>query len=120
VALDPSLDWAQAALTRVWYRWRRESWGWSPWLDPANGEAAALLNRSTIDHLCTLSMPGLGRRLIPEDHPGKERLLGKIVDLGPEVSRFWIRGDKEEARWRNLGDRIHPRSFWRAAQRGCC
>ena len=24
VALDPSLDWAQAALTRVWYRWRRE------------------------------------------------------------------------------------------------
>ena len=25
VALDPNLDWAQAALTRVWYRWRRES-----------------------------------------------------------------------------------------------
>ena len=24
MALDPSLDWAQAALTRVWYRWRRE------------------------------------------------------------------------------------------------
>jgi len=24
VALDPSLDWAQDALTRVWYRWRRE------------------------------------------------------------------------------------------------
>jgi len=24
VTLDPSLDWAQAALTRVWYRWRRE------------------------------------------------------------------------------------------------
>ena len=23
VALDPSLDWAQAALTRVWYRWRQ-------------------------------------------------------------------------------------------------
>lgn len=23
VALDPGLDWAQAALTRVWYRWRR-------------------------------------------------------------------------------------------------
>ncbi len=25
VALDPDLDWAQAALTRVWYRWRREN-----------------------------------------------------------------------------------------------
>ena len=25
VALDPGLDWAQAALTRAWYRWRRES-----------------------------------------------------------------------------------------------
>jgi hypothetical protein len=25
VALDPDLDWAQAALTRVWFRWRRES-----------------------------------------------------------------------------------------------
>jgi hypothetical protein len=25
VALNPSLDWAQAALTRVWYRWRREN-----------------------------------------------------------------------------------------------
>lgn len=25
VALDPKLDWAQAALTRVWYRWRREN-----------------------------------------------------------------------------------------------
>ena len=25
VALDPSLDWAQAALTRVWYRWRQEN-----------------------------------------------------------------------------------------------
>jgi hypothetical protein len=25
VALDPSLDWAQAALTRVWYHWRREN-----------------------------------------------------------------------------------------------
>jgi hypothetical protein len=25
VALDPNLDWAQAALTRVWYRWRREN-----------------------------------------------------------------------------------------------
>ena len=24
VALDPSLDWAQAALTRLWYRTRRE------------------------------------------------------------------------------------------------
>ena len=24
VALDPNLDWAQAALTRVWYHWRRE------------------------------------------------------------------------------------------------
>jgi hypothetical protein len=23
VALDPSLDWAQAALTRVWHRWLR-------------------------------------------------------------------------------------------------
>jgi hypothetical protein len=27
VALDPSLGWAQAALTRVWYRWRRKSRG---------------------------------------------------------------------------------------------
>ena len=25
VALDPDLVWAQAALTRLWYRWRRES-----------------------------------------------------------------------------------------------
>ncbi len=25
VALDPSLDWAQATLTRVWYRWRRKN-----------------------------------------------------------------------------------------------
>lgn len=25
LALDPSLDWAQAALTRVWYYWRREN-----------------------------------------------------------------------------------------------
>jgi len=25
VARDPSLDWAQAALTRAWYRWRREN-----------------------------------------------------------------------------------------------
>ena len=31
VALDPSLDWAQAALIRVWYRWRRESWEWLIW-----------------------------------------------------------------------------------------
>ena len=25
VSLDPTLDWAQAVLTRVWYRWRREN-----------------------------------------------------------------------------------------------
>jgi hypothetical protein len=25
VALDPTLDWAQAGLTRVWYQWRREN-----------------------------------------------------------------------------------------------
>jgi hypothetical protein len=31
VALDPTLDWAQAALTRVWYRWRRESQEWLVW-----------------------------------------------------------------------------------------
>ena len=25
MALDPTLDWAQTALTRMWYQWRRES-----------------------------------------------------------------------------------------------
>jgi len=30
-ALEPGLDWAQAALTRVWYRWRRENQEWLIW-----------------------------------------------------------------------------------------